>query len=289
MKRKTTLLIISTSSALILGLWLGAWYVGTEQTVIRQFTSQPLADVFSSINALFAGFAFCGVILTVYLQIQELQDTREVLAETAKANNTTAEYAKENAIVELFQTYCSDYFQNVKNSSMNILIPAMASRGYFDFVISRFFVAEQLSLSEADWPRISLVSRYSTFEEFKENEQHDRYKLDELINFFTILAYQKDAGDVIARCDFSYSWWRPMFWMIAIAQELRYDNSPTIQKYGTALYFKEVVKMLDEAYALKPIETGIELVDLIKEHPKQSKQYQLDDLHKLPEQWEKTQ
>ena len=56
MKRKTTLLIISTSSALILGLWLGAWYVGTEQTVIRQFTSQPLADVFSSINALFAGF-----------------------------------------------------------------------------------------------------------------------------------------------------------------------------------------------------------------------------------------
>ena len=267
MKRKTTLLIISTSSALILGLWLGAWYVGTEQTVIRQFTSQPLADVFSSINALFAGFAFCGVILTVYLQIQELQDTREVLAETAKANNTTAEYAKENAIVELFQTYCSDYFQNVKNSSMNILIPAMASRGYFDFVISRFFVAEQLSLSEADWPRISLVSRYSTFEEFKENE----------------------AGDVIARCDFSYSWWRPMFWMIAIAQELRYDNSPTIQKYGTALYFKEVVKMLDEAYALKPIETGIELVDLIKEHPKLSKQYQLDDLHKLPEQWEKTQ
>ena len=80
-----------------------------------------------------------------------------------------------------------------------------------------------------------------------------------------------------------------MFWMIAIAQELRYDNSPTIQKYGTALYFKEVVKMLDEAYALKPIETGIELVDLIKEHPKLSKQYQLDDLHKLPEQWEKTQ
>jgi len=64
---------------MILGLWLGAWYVGTQQEGMRTFTSQPLADVFSSINALFAGFAFCGVILTVYLQIQELQDTREVL------------------------------------------------------------------------------------------------------------------------------------------------------------------------------------------------------------------
>ncbi|NVK57695.1 MAG: hypothetical protein HWE26_18995 [Alteromonadaceae bacterium] len=266
---------------------MGAWYVGTEQGVIGEFTTQPLADVFSSINALFAGFAFCGVILTVYLQIQELQDTREVLAETAKANNTTAEYAKENAIVELFQTYCSDYFQDVKNSSMNVLIPAMASRGYFDFVVSRFFVAEQLPLSNEDWPRIKLVTRSNTFEEFTESEQHDRYKLDELINFFTILAYQKDAGDVIARCDFSYSWWRPMFWMIAIAQELRYESNPVIQKYGTALYFKEVVKMLDQAYKLKPIENSSELVELIKDHPKLSRQYQLDELHTHPERWER--
>ncbi|PYE30037.1 hypothetical protein DFP83_1323, partial [Idiomarina fontislapidosi] len=60
MKKSTTLLLISVSSSMILGLWLGAWYVGTQQEGMRTFTSQPLADVFSSINALFAGFAFCG-------------------------------------------------------------------------------------------------------------------------------------------------------------------------------------------------------------------------------------
>lgn len=285
MKRKTTLLLISISSALIFGLWLGAWYVGTQQGVMRAFTTQPLADVFSSVNALFAGFAFCGVILTVYLQIQELQDTRQVLAETANANKTTADYAKESAIVDLFQTYCSEYFQHVKNASMNVLIPAMASRGYFEFVISRFFVAEQLALSRQDWPRIRLVTRSKSFNEFKLAEQNDRYKLDELINFFTILAYQKDAGDVIARCDFSYSWWRPMFWMIAMAQELRYQSNETVRKYGTALYFKEVVKKLDQAYGLTPINNASELIDLIKDHPKLSKQYQLDERHTLPESW----
>jgi hypothetical protein len=58
MKRTTTLLLVSVSSAMILGLWLGAWYVGTQQDTIRLFTTQHIADVFSSINALFAGFAF---------------------------------------------------------------------------------------------------------------------------------------------------------------------------------------------------------------------------------------
>lgn len=286
MKRKTTLLLISFSSALIIGVWLGAWYVGTQQGLIKAFTSQPLADVFSSVNALFAGFAFCGVILTVYLQIQELQDTRLVLAETANANKTTADYAKESAIVDLFQTYCSEYFQNVKNSSMNVLIPAMASREYFDFVISRFFVANQMDLSEQVWGKVSKVSRCKSYEEFKTSEQHDRYKLDELINFFTILAYQKDAGDVIARCDFSYSWWRPMFWMIALAQELRYQSSETIRLYGTALYFKEVVKRLDKAYNMVPINNAADLIALIGGHPKLVKQYQLDELHLQAEYWQ---
>ncbi|MEC7643138.1 hypothetical protein [Idiomarina sp.] len=286
MKKSTTLLLISVSSSMILGLWLGAWYVGTQQEGMRTFTSQPLADVFSSINALFAGFAFCGVILTVYLQIQELQDTREVLSETAKANKTTADYAKESAIVDLFQTYCSEYFQGVKNSSMNVLIPAMASRGYFEYVISRFFVAGQLQLSTKDWERIGLVTRCKDFEEFKVKEQEDRYKLDELINFFTILAYQKDAGDVIARCDFSYSWWRPMFWMIAYGQEIRFEGNEQVKKYGTPLYFKDVVKKLDEAYKCEPIQNLSDVIDLIRDHPKLCKQYHLDEKHLSLESWQ---
>lgn len=279
MKRKTTLLLISTSSSLIIGLWLGAWYVGIQGGLINTITTQPLADVFSSVNALFAGFAFCGVILTVYLQIQELQDTRNVLAETAKANTRTADYAKESAVIELFRTYCSEYFQGVKDSSMNVLIPAMASRSYFNFVISRFFVADQLTLEENAWQRVSLVSRYQSFEEFKKSEQFDRYKLDELLNFFTILAYQNDSSDIIARCDFSYSWWRPMFWMLALAQEINYSTNEKIRKYGTKLYFKDVVERLDIAYGFEPLKEAKDLIALIQGHPKLVEHYQLDPEH----------
>lgn len=285
MKRKTTLFLIAVSSSMILGLWLGAWYIGTQPTILKNFTNQPIADLFSSVNALFAGFAFCGVILTVYLQIQELQDTRVVLDETAKANKASADYAKENAILELFRTYCSEYFQDVKNSSMNVLIPAMASREYFSFLVSRFFVAEQQELNVSSWELIKEVSYYQNFEEFKVGEQNDRYKLDELINFFTILAYQKDASDVIGRCDFSYSWWRPMFWMIAIAQNSRYLDYEKIRIYGTKPYLSEVVKRLDLAYNLKPIKDVQELIDLIKDHPKLVEKYKLDPLHKRPDSW----
>ncbi|MFH5975381.1 hypothetical protein ACHM2L_16045, partial [Clostridium perfringens] len=76
LKRRTLLNVIMVVFALIVGIWIGAWYFGM-QPLMKQFTPQPLADIFSSVNALFAGLAFGGVILTIYLQIKELQETRE--------------------------------------------------------------------------------------------------------------------------------------------------------------------------------------------------------------------
>lgn len=154
---------------LIIGIWLGAWWwVATPSAFIKNLTSQPLADTFSSVNALFAGLACAGVLVTIYLQMRELAVTADDLKKTAEANTATAraisdtasangEMAKaslkvailadERSVLDLFQVYCSQYFQEVKNSSMSVLIPCAASKEYFDFVVSRFFVAEQLSLS----------------------------------------------------------------------------------------------------------------------------------------------
>lgn len=285
MNRKTTLLLIAVSSALILGLWLGAWYVGTQLVPMKAFTNQPLADVFSSINALFAGFAFCGVILTVYLQIQELQDTRQVLLDTANANIITADYSKTNAIVELNQTYWSEYFLGIKNSAFRQLIPAMASRHYFEVLISQFFIAERMMPSKESWHKISQVSLYKTFEEFDAVRLTDYRNLRELINFFTILAYHKDAKDIIARCDFEYSNWRPMFWMIAIAQETIYLSDVTVRKYSAPFYFKEAIEKLDFIYGFTPIRNANELISFLADHPKLVKQYNLDKEHLDLAQW----
>lgn len=153
---------------LILGIWIDAWWwASTPSPFLKGLTSQPLTDIFSSVNALFAGLACAGVLITIYLQMREVTVTAEDLKTTAHANTATARaisdtalangemaraslkvatHSDERSVLDLFQVYCSDYFQNVKDSSMSVLIPCVASKAYFDFVVSRFFVAEQLTL-----------------------------------------------------------------------------------------------------------------------------------------------
>lgn len=265
----------------ILLIWLSAWLsVVYKSSLIAKLTSQPLADVFNSINALFAGLAFGGVIVTVYLQILEMQDTRDELKRTAEANLKLAELSDERAILDLFNVYCSEYFQVVKNASMSVLIPAVSSKAYFDFVVSRLFVAEQLPFPDQDWAKISLSTYSKSLEDFKKDDQFNRYKLDELMNFFTVLTGRKDPQGVIKRCDFSYSWWRPLFWMLAANMKARYKKYETIKNYSTPLIFPETVVKLDELYGFKPFTNDSEMWSYINSHPK-IKSYGIDEFHAI--------
>ena len=285
---------------LIIGIWIGAWWwASTPSPFIKGLTSQPLADIFSSVNALFAGLACAGVLITIYLQMRELAVTAEDLKTTAQANTATARaisdtavangemaraslkvatHSDERSVLDLFQVYCSDYFQNVKDSSMSVLIPCVASKAYFDFVVSRFFVAEQLPFPQDCWERVSKVTYSKTYEEFITQEQRNRYKLDELINFFTLLTGRENAREIILRCDFSYSWWRPLFWMIASQQKRRFEEHPRIRAYATPLYFLGVVHKLDEIYGFEPFRSDAEMWDFVINHPK-IRSYQLDPAH----------
>lgn len=278
---------------LILGIWIGAWWWAySSPEFFRKLTSQPLADIFSSVNALFAGFACAGVLVTIYIQISEVaktaasaEATARALTNTADANEKTARaslqiarHSDERSVLDLFQVYCSDYFQVIKDSSMSVLIPCVASKAYFDFVVSRFFVADQLSFPEGCWDRVSKVSYSKSIEEFKLQEQRNRYKLDELVNFFTLLTSRENAPEVIGRCDFSYSWWRPLFWMIASEQEKRFYEHPLIREYATPLYFPAVVRKLDQVYGFAPFASDTEMWAYVVQHPK-IKSYHLDPLH----------
>ncbi len=288
---------------LILGIWIGAWWwASSPSSFIKGLTSQPLADIFSSVNALFAGLACAGVLITIYIQMRELTVTAEDLKTTAQANTATARaisdtavangemaraslkvatHSDERSVLDLFQVYCSDYFQGVKDSSMSVLIPCVASKAYFDFVVSRFFVAEQLIFPEDCWEQVSKVTYCKTYEEFVKQEQRNRYKLDELINFFTLLTGRENAREIIQRCDFSYAWWRPLFWMIASQQKRRFDEHPRIRTYATSLYFLEVVRKLDEIYGFEPFRSDAAMWDFIVNHPK-IQSYQLDPAHGNP-------
>ena len=292
--------LVTAVACFIIGIWFGAWWWASELSrSLKDITTQPLADIFSSVNALFAGLATAGVVVTIYLQTREIQNTgddvkttAEATAKTAAALGKTAEanekmadaslkmatYYDERSILDLYQIYCSDYFQSVKDSSMSVLIPCVASKSYFDFVVSRFFVAEQLPFPEDCWERVSKVSYCKSQDEFIKEEQRYRYKLDELINFFTVLTGRENSREIIKRCDFSYSWWRPLFWMVASRQKQRFESIQNIQKYATPLYFPDVVRELDAIYGYKPFSSEHEMWDFIISHPKIIS-YGLDSAH----------
>ena len=82
-------------TAIVVVLWLFAW--GIIHITISDWASRgQFGDMFGSINSLFSGLAFAGVIFTIYmqkeeleLQRKELQFTREELKRTADAQERT--------------------------------------------------------------------------------------------------------------------------------------------------------------------------------------------------------
>tara|TARA_Y100000296_G_scaffold81845_1_gene109743 strand:- start:469 stop:1326 length:858 start_codon:yes stop_codon:yes gene_type:complete len=252
---------------IIIGIWIGGWFFSLTPE-FGSLTNQPVNDIFNSLNALFAGLAFGGVIITVYLQIEELKDTRKELGRTSEANQRMAEDSNEKAVLDLYQTYCSEYFQEIKTSSMTIFIGCIKDKEYCDFVVSRFFVAEQLPLKENHFKSLQDIIKADNFSSFRDEEQKHRYKVDELINFFSILTAKINSKEIIKNCDFFYPWWRPLFWLIAIQQKKRYQEFQTIPEYSGDLLFPDVVIRLDEIYGFKPFETDEQAWQHILSHPK---------------------
>jgi len=258
--------IIIMIGLIIFGIWIGGWIVSDT----KDFVTQPTGDVFNSIGALFGGLAFGGVILTIKMQLDELEETREELAKTAQANYTIANEAREKAILELYQTYCSERFQIIKTSSFNTIISAIQNKQYCEFMISRFFVISNKELTEEIAKKLPIYKKeYNiSFDEFKAKEQFDRFRLDELINFFTLLANKESSKDVIKNCDFFYDWWRPLFWFISELQLEYYNTNKNIQMYSKEPYLRSVVLKLDEIYEHKPFQRSKDIWEYILKHPK---------------------
>jgi hypothetical protein len=76
---KKNLILILLLIALIIAVWFISGYF-----IYTHFDQEKgtIGDLFSPINALFAGFAFCGIIMTIYLQQKELSLQRQELVNT---------------------------------------------------------------------------------------------------------------------------------------------------------------------------------------------------------------
>lgn len=177
----------------------------------------------------------------------------------------------ERSIYELFQSFTSLDFQKVKDSAFRALLAAVKSRDYAEYLASRLFVVEQLPfpagiagvLRELDEEKRSLNE-----EQIIHADRVDRLMLDNMLNFFAMLAQRESSATVIKHCDFAYDWWRPALWLIAQIQQDRHESSEIIRKYCRNQLIAETLRSLDHIYGHEPLNSQEDVWHYIAKHPK---------------------
>ena len=122
-REHATHLVAGVAFLLVIGLWAGTWsWVGTWPTTERGI----FGDMFGSVNALFSGLAFVGLIYAILLQRQELKLQREELKSTRnELQGSRKAQEAHNDFVKL-QTFEGTFFQLVR--SLNEVVDALEIR-----------------------------------------------------------------------------------------------------------------------------------------------------------------
>lgn len=100
-ENKTILVYISITLTIVLSAWLANYFLLKDLTPEKRGT---FGDMFGSVNAIFSGLAFGGVIITILLQKKELKLQRKELRETRK------EFHIQNKTLKL-QRFENTFFQ----------------------------------------------------------------------------------------------------------------------------------------------------------------------------------
>ncbi|MDO7909212.1 putative phage abortive infection protein [Pseudomonas sp. 22-AL-CL-001] len=99
-------------------------------------------DKFGAINALFAGFAFAGIIFTIYLQNKELRQTKEMLKEQLKDSSK--------------QRFDSTFFQLLKlQNEISAKLAETENEGYNSFRS----LNSKLVLQDRDYPTFTALKK----------------------------------------------------------------------------------------------------------------------------------
>ena len=223
------------------------------------------------------------------LQRKELRLTREEFKKTAEANMQIAEDTKANAIVDLYQTYTNDYFFRLSGSAWGILMRCLKNKDYSDYVVSTFFVSEYCAMLSDDTKKI-IFSAYAEeitndSEEEKarilKKDNEERHRLDDFINFLSVLALRNAPKEVFEKCDFFYDWWRPLLWWISDKRHAAYLVDLKKQKYSSKPHHLEILSKLDSIYGFETLESHKERWKYFVDHPLVKKN-KFDKRHRNP-------
>lgn len=238
----------------IISLWVLAWPISKE--LPSGAFSEPVGSVYNGLNVLFTALAFGGVILTLLFQAEEGRHARREEIE--------------RSIFDLFQTFSSAEFQSVKNGAFRVLIAAVAHDGYARFLARRLFAVDQEQFPSDVIPvlrSLDYAKEKVTEGVTEHSDRADRLMLDNILNFFALLAQRESSKEVIKHCDFAYDWWRPLLWNIALFQQEHHKHSESVKKYCRTRLVSETLTALDKIYGHDTLSNPHEIRGYINTHP----------------------
>lgn len=260
MSRKRSISLRSTAilvMLLVVVIWALAYPIAAN--LPPNAWQEPLTSSYGVLNVLFTALAFGGVVITLIFQ-----------ADQAKAAQRET---MERSILEMFQAFTSNDFQYTKNAAFRVLITAIQHKPYAEFVASRLFAVAQLPLPDSPAIQETILNLEGNKERarqcsFSEMERGDRLKLDDIFNFFAMLAQRESACEIIKHVDFAYDWWRPALLVIAQTQLEHQRKHPGIAKYCRNRPVMETIQTLDAVFGHAPLPTDQAVWDYLFHHPK---------------------
>ena len=255
---------------LIIAVWGTAYPIATR---LPQNTFQePLNSSYNVLNVLFTALAFGGVIITLIFQAHEAKSARNE--------------AVERSILEMFQILTSAEFQATKDAAFRVLIAAIKNRDYGEYVASKLFAVDQLTFPANQDVKDTLraldtAKQTDDVQAFEHLERHDRLKLDDMVNFFSMLAQRESSKSIVNHVDFAYDWWRPALMLVAQLQKERRDTHPKIQALCKNRLLQDIIWSLDRVYGHEPIVGDKAVWAYLCEHPLLKERFGLDRRYRL--------
>lgn len=248
-------LIGITVMVFIITVWALVWPIS--KALPNGVFSEPVGSIYNGLNVLFTALAFGGVIITLLFQAEEAKHSRREEIE--------------RSIFDLFQTFTTPEFQKVKNGAFRALLAGVKDESYARFLASRLFAVDQLAFPASVIPVLRVLDESKqnlNDTQIEQADRADRLMLDDVLNFFALLAQRKSSSMVIKHCDFAYDWWRPTLWLMALLQQEHFEKSKEIPVYCRNRKISETLVVLDEIYGHTALNTPNEIRQYVDTHPK---------------------
>lgn len=111
-KNKTGVFIGIASVLVVIVLWGISWSLIIHSACFKDWSERAaFGDMFGAISALFSGFAFAGIIITIYLQTKELELQRKELEDTRTEIRGQKEQLTQQTTLLINQSFEDKFFK----------------------------------------------------------------------------------------------------------------------------------------------------------------------------------